>query len=66
MYVIVNGERREVSPGLTVAALLEQLALKPEATVVQRNEDIVNRDRYGDTRLAEGDVVELIRFVGGG
>lgn len=66
MYVIVNGERREVSPGLTVAALLEQLALKPEATVVQRNNDIVDRARYGDTPLNEGDVLELVRFVGGG
>jgi len=64
--ITVNGERREVAPDTTVAGLLDQLALKPEATVVQRNDDILDRARYNDTRLAPGDVLELVRFVGGG
>jgi thiamine biosynthesis protein ThiS len=66
MTVTINGERREVADGITVAALLESLSLAPEATVVQRNDDILERARYGGTALAEGDVLELIRFVGGG
>jgi sulfur carrier protein len=66
MNVVINGQKRNVAAGTTVAVLLDELALKPEATVVQRNDDIVDRARYGEVELAEGDVLELVRFVGGG
>ena len=66
MKISVNGQPREVPEGATVMALLESLELKPKATVVQRNDDIVDRVDYASTRLAEGDVLELVRFVGGG
>jgi sulfur carrier protein len=33
---------------------------------VERNLDIVARERFGDTPLAEGDRIEIIQFVGGG
>jgi thiamine biosynthesis protein ThiS len=33
---------------------------------VERNREVVPRSRYADTELAEGDRVELVRFVGGG
>jgi thiamine biosynthesis protein ThiS len=49
-----------------VKQLVESLGLLPEATAVQRNEEIVARSAYADTILAEGDTVELVRFVGGG
>jgi thiamine biosynthesis protein ThiS len=66
MTVQINGETRQIEDGTTVLALLESLSLKPQATVVQRNGDIVDRERYGDTGVSEGDVLELVRFVGGG
>jgi len=66
MIVVVNGEQRQVADDATVLALLEGLGLKPKATVVQRNGDIVPRTEYAATHLCDGDVLELIRFVGGG
>jgi len=66
MIVVVNGEQRQVADDATVLALLEGLGLKPKMTVVQRNGDIVPRTEYAATRLGDGDVLELIRFVGGG
>ncbi|MBN2310493.1 MAG: sulfur carrier protein ThiS [Candidatus Hydrogenedentes bacterium] len=66
MNLTINGEQREAADGTTVLGLLESFGLKPEVTVVQRNDDIIDRDRYADTALAEGDCLELIRFVGGG
>lgn len=66
MNVTINGEPRTLSPGLTVAALLDELSLKPEATVVQRNNNIVDRAQYEGVQLRDGDVLELVRFVGGG
>ena len=66
MQITVNGQRREVADDLTITMLLADLGLGPKATVVQRNDDLVKRAQYDDTALAEGDVLELVRFVGGG
>ncbi|HEX9883072.1 MAG TPA: sulfur carrier protein ThiS [Desulfobaccales bacterium] len=65
MKLTVNGEPREVA-GTTVLALLEELGLNPGATVVERNAQIVDRTSYRETALADGDVLELVRIVGGG
>jgi sulfur carrier protein len=66
MNVQVNGDDRTVEGGSTVLGLLESLDLKPESTVVERNGDILERVSFGETILTEGDVFELVRFVGGG
>lgn len=66
MKVIINGEAKEVVDGLTVGGLLEQLQIRPARVVVERNRDIVNRDTYACTKLADGDTLEIVHFVGGG
>jgi len=62
----INGEEREIASGLSVAALLEELQIRPARVVVERNRAIVARDAYGSTQLAEGDSLEIVHFVGGG
>jgi len=66
MKVSVNGESREIDGNTTVFELLESLALDPDATVVERNGLVLERERYDDTLLGKGDVLEVLRFVGGG
>ncbi len=66
MHVTINGESHEVAEGLTVSALLKELALEPAATVVERNGDILERSMYATAAVEAGDVYELVRFVGGG
>ena len=63
--VKINGEDREVAAG-TVLSLLEELGLHPQGTVVERNREIVDREAYREIQLSEGDVLELVRLVGGG
>jgi sulfur carrier protein len=65
LKLTVNGEPRDVA-ATTVHDLLEELGLKPVATVVERNAEIVDRASYRDTLLADGDILELVRLVGGG
>ena len=48
------------------SSLLTELGLHPQGTIVERNREIVDREIYRETRLAEGDVLELVRLVGGG
>lgn len=64
--LLVNGEPRTVSSGLTVRGLLESLGLTPATIVVERNLEILDRELYEDTVLDEGDRLELVHFVGGG
>src|SRR6202008_1372618 len=62
----LNGEQREFAGPLTVAGLLEALALDPRKIAVERNLAIVPRSAYAQTALAEGDQVEIVHFIGGG
>jgi len=66
MKVKINGEDQEIAAGLSLGALLERLQIRPARVIVERNRDIVPRDAYGATMLAEGDILEIVHFVGGG
>ena len=66
LAVTVNGERREAPAGATVQSLLESLGLDPAHVVVECNGEILRRDDFASTPLAEDDALEVIRFVGGG
>jgi thiazole synthase/sulfur carrier protein len=66
MKLVINGEEREFAAGLTLAALLDQLALKSDRVAVELNHDIVPRDRWADTILNDADKLEIVHFVGGG
>lgn len=62
----LNGETFEVAGGATVLDLLERLERHPRTVAVEHNGDILPRPRYGETRLASGDRVEVVHFVQGG
>ena len=65
--VTVNGEPRELAAGATVAALLAEHGLDPRLVVVEHNRVILrDRDALASVALTEGDVLELVHFVGGG
>ena len=66
MKLTINGETKEVGDGLTLGRLLEQLQIRPARVVVERNREIVARDSYDSTALANGDTLEIVHFVGGG
>jgi thiamine biosynthesis protein ThiS len=66
MKVTVNDQVREVDAGTTVFELVESVGLDPDAIVVEHNAVLLDRERYDDTTLADGDSLELVRFVGGG
>lgn len=65
--ITVNGDRREVPPGTTLAGLLQTLSLDPRMVVVEHNREIL-RDRaaYPSITLHEADTLEIVHFVGGG
>jgi sulfur carrier protein len=66
MQVTVNGSTRDVPDGLTVQALVQHLGLTEGPVAVEVNRAIVPRLRHPEHRVAPGDVIEIVHFVGGG
>jgi thiamine biosynthesis protein ThiS len=66
MKIKINGEEQEIADGLSLGSLLEELQIRPARVVVEHNRNIVPRDAYRATLLAEGDALEIVHFVGGG
>lgn len=65
MNLTINGEHQEVA-ATTVLSLLEEMGLNPLVTVVEQNGVIVARPAYREMVLRDGDILELVRIVGGG
>ena len=61
----VNGEQRHVASA-TITDLLREIGLAERKVAVERNLEIVPRSQYATTRLADGDAIEIVHFIGGG
>ena len=66
MNVTVNGRGQDATPGETVESLLERLGLAARYALVERNGKPVERSRYGETGLEDGDTLVVARPVAGG
>jgi sulfur carrier protein len=64
--ITANGKPVELEDRMTVAQFIESRQLDPRYVVVERNGVPLERGRYQDTQLAEGDRLELVRAVAGG
>ncbi len=66
LAVTINGEARQFAAPCSVAALIAELGLDIRKVAVERNEEIVPRSTYATARLADGDALEIVHFIGGG
>ena len=66
MKLIINGEGKNFSSPLSLSSLIEQLGMKQDRVAVELNLNIVPRERWAETNLADGDRLEIVHFVGGG
>lgn len=66
MRLVINGEECDLASAPTVAALVEQLGMKPDRLAIELNREIVTRAAWEETPLRDGDRLEIVHFVGGG
>ena len=66
MKLVINGEERLVPDVASLAALVESLGMKPDRIAVELNREIVQRGKWTETALRDGDKLEIVHFVGGG
>jgi thiamine biosynthesis protein ThiS len=66
MNVIINGESKRFDSATTLADLIDQLGMKPDRVAVELNRELVPRERWATTWVADGNRLEIVHFVGGG
>ena len=66
MSVTINGKTTELPVGTTISDFLAGRDLHERLVVVERNGIIVKRAAFPQTFLEEGDLLEIVHFVGGG
>jgi thiamine biosynthesis protein ThiS len=62
----VNGKAIELDGPTPLTSYLEMLGVSQRTVAVEHNRMIIERDAYATTILQDGDVVEIVRMVGGG
>jgi sulfur carrier protein len=66
MTATINGEPRELAPGTTVAALVEELGMPRRGVAVALDGEIVRRAEWDDRPVPEGAHVEVVTAMQGG
>lgn len=68
MEFLVNGDKQELEQeSVTIAELLQINKVQdPEMVSVQLNGGFVTRDDFSTTKVASGDEVDFLYFMGGG
>ena len=63
--VMMNGEEKEIA-GKNLLEYLKENGFNPEHLVVERNFEIIPKEQFGSVTIQDEDVIEVLRFVGGG
>jgi sulfur carrier protein len=66
MHLFLNGDEKMFDGALSLAELIEQLGMKGDRIAVELNREIVARAQWPETKLNDGDRLEIVHFVGGG
>lgn len=62
--IMLNGKESETYENLT--KLLEENKFRREYIAVEINGVIISRENYDTTAVNDGDIVEVVAFMGGG
>lgn len=62
----INGKEVTLPAGTTVADFLAGRELHERLVVVERNGEIIKRSTFPEVVIEEGDLLEVVHFVGGG
>lgn len=63
--VMINGDEKEIA-GKNLLEYLKENGFNPEHLVVERNFEIIPKEQFGSVTIQDEDVIEVLRFVGGG
>jgi sulfur carrier protein len=65
-HLTINGKPVQLEAPTALLDYVGRVGVDPRAIAVEVNGEILQRDLYGGCTLRDGDVVEIVRMVGGG
>lgn len=65
MRILING-KQEIVTEANLNKLIDELGLPTKSLVVEHNRVIIPQGQWSKTMIEDGDVLELLNFVGGG
>jgi len=66
MVIVVNGKNEEISGPISLLDFLKSKKIHPDRVVTELNTTIIEKNLLEDITLKENDILEILRFVGGG
>ncbi len=66
MKITVNGKEVELQNSKTVSDFVLERKVTGRMFVIEKNLKIIPKEDYDKEEIKEGDVIELVGFVGGG
>jgi len=66
MKITINGEDHTLGEGSSIASLIKDLKIDPRKVAIEQNLCIVPANEYEETYLNDGDILEVVQFIGGG
>lgn len=63
---VINGEKREIPEKTTIMTFLESRDVSPATVVIELNGKIKCREEWCETTICSGDIIEIVKFLGGG
>jgi thiamine biosynthesis protein ThiS len=66
MNIIINGTSRQIASAINLSGLVQTFCPQPRHVITELNGVIIPHDLRSGTPIKEGDVLELVAFVGGG
>ncbi len=62
----VNGKPEQVESPVTVHEFLQKRGVNPNVVACELNLKIIKRAHLNETKIQEGDILEIIQMIGGG
>lgn len=62
----INGAEKQFTKSVSIAELLKSEGYITANVAVELNGDVIKRTAFDTQLTADGDVIEIVKFVGGG
>ena len=66
MKITLNGQPKEFDNDLSLLQIVSAFGKEKDGVIAEINGDIVKKPLWDETTIYDGDVIELVSFVGGG
>ncbi len=66
IQITVNGNKVEIEENSSIADFIKERNVTGKMFAVEKNMEIINKDRYETEQIKSGDIIEIVGFFGGG